>query len=212
MKWIEWFFGDGFMPRTSCGVWPTWLLWENILSNATIAIVYWLIFYWFLKDLIPALRLHTDVRKDLIGVVVFGLFVCLCGCTHFFSNVLGFVWPCYPLYTQIDLMTALVSLLFLRYSRYLSKKIKNTKSLFKTEAELQEKNVLIQKSKELESGLRKQVNQDLETIRILNETVDHLQRLRSLGQWSHLQSVVFHTIRDNLNSVILPLSEKSKSE
>lgn len=97
-----------FIPRTHCAIngWPFYLEAINKYSNLFISIIYWwiagwLIFLWIKK------RKHIPRSKIFY---LFATFISLCGFTHA-SNYLAFTFPAYRLFTLIDFITAIVSII-----------------------------------------------------------------------------------------------------
>lgn len=102
---IRWLFdAGGFVTRDHCGPWNPTLKWVYIVSNAAIAMSY------FVMPAMIAI-LWVRRRKDMVYpwiLVLFTSFIFGCGLTHV-ADVLAFYWPAYHLFTGIAAGTALVS-------------------------------------------------------------------------------------------------------
>jgi PAS domain S-box-containing protein len=96
-------FNSDFMPHGHCFLWQPSILWLHVISDATIALSYYLIPF--------ALLYLVRRRRDLIYpsiFVLFGLFILSCGTTHLMS--IWTMWnPTYRLEGVIKAITALSS-------------------------------------------------------------------------------------------------------
>ncbi len=93
-----------FMPHGHCYFWRPEIVWSHAISDAVIAISYFLIPY----GLIKLIRKRPDLRyKNLF--LLFGLFIVACGTTHILSIINIWV-PLYRTDAIVKIITALASL------------------------------------------------------------------------------------------------------
>jgi hypothetical protein len=101
---------ENFMTRNYCGHWSEGLIAVNQISNALIALSYFAIpltllgAYWRLR------RLRVFSNYHPWPILMFVLFIILCGTTHL-CNVIAFHWAPYKLFTLIDSLTAVASVI-----------------------------------------------------------------------------------------------------
>lgn len=106
MDWLHHFFStQGFMPHGMCLQWQPAILWGQVISDAVIALSYFLI---------PVALIYIVLkRKDLKFKLIFwlfGAFIVFCGITHFVS-IITFWNPIYGWQAIAKIATAIVSLL-----------------------------------------------------------------------------------------------------
>jgi len=92
-----------FMPHGHCYFWKPEIVWSHAISDALIAISYFIIPY----GLIKLIQKRPDLRyKNLF--LLFGLFIVACGTTHILSIIN--IWePLYRLDAVVKIITALAS-------------------------------------------------------------------------------------------------------
>jgi diguanylate cyclase (GGDEF)-like protein/PAS domain S-box-containing protein len=99
----EVFSSSGLMPHGYCFLWRPGLLWLHVVSDALILAAYFSIPF----ALLTLVRKRSDLTYDRI-VILFGLFILLCGATHLMS--IWSVWqPVYWLAGLVKAATAVVS-------------------------------------------------------------------------------------------------------
>ncbi len=103
MNAINAFSNTDFMPHGYCLQWNQWLLWLNAVSDVLIAMAYYsipLVLLFFVEK-----RADFKYRRVL---VLFAIFILLCGTTHLLGAVI--LWePFYYLDTAVKMATAAVS-------------------------------------------------------------------------------------------------------
>src|SRR6266481_5933612 len=95
------FSSDGFIPRSSCGVWPVYLINLHRLGDTIIALSYVLI----PAGLFRLYQLHQQHRLNLtplfsyrkVLTTAFVAFIASCGGTHV-CQVLVWDWPAYRIF------------------------------------------------------------------------------------------------------------------
>jgi hypothetical protein len=108
MNWI--LDSSVFSTRNNCGIgWTDQLIVLYQLGNTLIALAYFAIpiSLSVLYYKIRTLRAFVNFNPTII--LMFTLFILLCGITHI-AHVVVFWWPAYRLFTVIDLLTGAVSL------------------------------------------------------------------------------------------------------
>lgn len=147
-------FGTDFMPHGHCYFWRPEIVWSHALSDALIAISYFVIPY----GLIKLIRQRPDLRyKNLF--LLFGLFIVACGSTHVLS-IINIWTPLYRLDAIVKIITALASVpTAIILIRILPEAVKipslaawqnMNKDLQKQIVELKEKDKTIEKVREFE--------------------------------------------------------------
>jgi len=102
-QFAEWFSPSGLMPHGYCFLWNPALLWLHVVSDALIVAAYFSIPF----ALLVLVRKRSDLTYNRI-VVLFGLFILLCGATHLMS--IWTVWqPVYWLAGLVKAATAVAS-------------------------------------------------------------------------------------------------------
>lgn len=106
MEWVDWLLDtSGFVPRSYCGDWGTWLAPTYQVANTVIALCYMAIPF-------AIMILWWNRGKDLPkGWILpgFALLIFMCGKMHWLE-VAVFWWPAYRLITFTSILTALASL------------------------------------------------------------------------------------------------------
>jgi hypothetical protein len=104
MKSLVLLSSEGFMPHGHCFLWRPDILWLHIVSDAIVFIAYMMIPIIILM----LLRKRTTLPYKWI-VLMFGLFITLCGFTHLLAIIT--IWiPIYFLEGVIKAITAAVSI------------------------------------------------------------------------------------------------------
>lgn len=97
------FFDTNFMPHGHCYFWQPEIVWSHAISDALIAVSYFIIPY----ALINLIRKRPDLKyKNLF--LLFGVFIVACGTTHILSIIN--IWePFYRLDAFVKIVTAIAS-------------------------------------------------------------------------------------------------------
>jgi len=97
-------FDTAFMPHGHCYFWQPEIVWSHAISDAVIAIAYFMIPF----ALIKLIRKRPDMKYKNI-FLLFGLFIVACGTTHILS-IINIWTPLYRLDALVKIITALASL------------------------------------------------------------------------------------------------------
>jgi hypothetical protein len=101
---VKLFNSSDFLARGHCGQWTDSLKLTYIVSNAFIALAYFLIS--------SSLLVLWKGRRNVFGspgiLLGFAAFIAACGMTHL-CDVTAFWWPAYRFYTLLDAITAVLS-------------------------------------------------------------------------------------------------------
>ncbi|MDB5257423.1 MAG: evgS [Chitinophagaceae bacterium] len=93
-----------FMPHGHCYFWQPEIVWSHAISDAIIAISYFMIPY----ALVKLIRKRPDMKyKNMF--LLFGIFIVACGTTHILS-IINIWTPLYRLDALVKIITALASL------------------------------------------------------------------------------------------------------
>lgn len=101
---LPFFSSEGFIPHGYCLTWRPDVFWTQVISDAIIALSYFsipcvLVFYYYRQD---------KIRFGWL-LILFGLFIVLCGVTHIF-DIWTLWFPDYGAQALVKAATALVSL------------------------------------------------------------------------------------------------------
>jgi hypothetical protein len=99
---------DVWMPRGMCGPWETWLAVLYIVSNAAIAVSYFIIPVSVVIAYARGIK-NPNGPPDQRQMWGWCAFIVLCGIGHATENVLGFWHAQYAVFTGIHLATAIAS-------------------------------------------------------------------------------------------------------
>lgn len=101
---------ENFMTRNYCGHWSEGLIAVNQISNALIALSYFAIPITLFAVYLRLRRLQIFSDYHYWAILMFVLFITLCGTTHL-CNVIAFHWAPYKFFTLIDGLTAVASVI-----------------------------------------------------------------------------------------------------
>ena len=113
MNFVRWLLdGSVFITRDHCGAWTPGLIGINQLTNFMIAMAYFaipiaLLVVWF-RMYVPGAK--KIVRQHPWMILLFVIFIFSCGLGHL-NDVIVFWWAPYRLFTFINLLTAVSSVI-----------------------------------------------------------------------------------------------------
>jgi two-component system, sensor histidine kinase len=186
MDWAWLFDASQFLTRNHCGMgWTPAMETIYKTSNLTLALSYFMI-------PISLLLLYRKKRDDLPTpwvLILFILFIVLCGLTHL-SDVVVFYWAPYRLFTLLYVVTALVSAVTAyRLPRVVRNLVKlpSREYVHKINDQLQSE-VLLRTRAEQELACRNdKLRERVKTLEKLlkSNSIETLDGLRRTNQWIH---------------------------
>jgi hypothetical protein len=192
VDWIKELFDPSeFLPRGHCGPWSESLKLSYIVSNALIAVAYFLIPI-ALYVLWKARR--RDVEQPWILLCFVG-FITSCGLIHV-CDITVFWWPCYRLFTLVSVVTAILSMttaMLLPQAVRVALNVPTPEQFRRTNAELER---AVRQKDEAVDSLR-------ETVAALSRQVKHLEHMRRTGLWVAEQEATLRGLKAVLAAPIL---------
>lgn len=101
---VEFVTAEWWMSRNRCGFFPLWLMWLLVFFHT-----------WIFASYLRISRALASMRREGVSPLpartsrLFEAFIWLCGCGHFLTGALPFLWPNYIVYAIWHSATSLVS-------------------------------------------------------------------------------------------------------